>query len=150
MISLSSEMTDAKGRRARAGWVFFDGQCSFCLTWVRRFGPFLEPRGFALAPLQDPRVQVLLGLPPEQLLLEMRVLTPEGRQYGGADAFIFLARHVWWGWPLYALAKVPGMRGILRAGYRWVAARRQCASAACVPGKGGVTAGQFRDGGSRK
>ncbi len=143
-------MTDAKGRRARAGWVFFDAQCAFCIAWARRFGPVLEPRGFALAPLQDPRVQALLGLPPEQLFLEMRVLTADGRQYGGADAFIFLARHVWWAWPLYALAKVPGVRGVLRAGYRWVAARRRCASAACVAGQGAGATGHFREGGSGK
>ncbi len=141
-------MTDAKGRRARAGWVFFDGQCAFCIAWARRFGPVLDPRGFALAPLQDPRVQALLGLPLEQLLLEMRVLTADGRQYGGADAFLYLAQQVWWAWPLCALAKLPGMRGVLRAGYRWVAARRHCVSAACLPRQGAFGAGHFREGGS--
>jgi len=141
-------MTDAKGRRARAGWVFFDGQCAFCIAWARRFGPLLEPLGFALAPLQDARVQALLGLPPEQLLLEMRVLTADGRQYGGADAFLYLAQQIWWAWPLYALAKFPGMRGILRAGYRWVAARRHCTSAACLPGHSAGSAGDLRQRGS--
>ncbi len=120
-------MTDSKGRRARAGWAFFDAECAFCRAWARRFGRFLEPRGYALAPLQDPRVPELLGLPPEQLLLEMRVLTAEGKQFGGADAFVFLARQIWWAWPLYVLAQLPGMRALLRVGYRSVAARRRCA-----------------------
>ena len=131
MISLRSEITDAKGRRARAGWVFFDAQCAFCTAWARRLGPVLEPRGFALAPLQDPRVPELLSLPPDELLLEMRVLTPDGQQFGGADAFVYLARHVWWAWPLYALAKLPGVRALLRAGYRSIAARRHCKASAC-------------------
>ena len=122
-------MTDRKGRRARAGWVFFDAECAFCRAWARRFGRLLEPRGYALAPLQDPRVPEVLALPPEQLLLEMRVLTAEGKQFGGADAFVFLASQIWWAWPLYALAQLPGMRALLRAGYRWVAARRHCAGA---------------------
>ncbi len=132
MISLISEMTDSKGRRARAGWVFFDADCSFCTALARRFRRVLEPRGYGLAALQDPRVQQLLALPSGQLLLEMRVLTQEGKQIGGADAFVFLAREVWWAWPLYALAQVPGMKRILRAGYGWVAARRNCAAGACA------------------
>src|SRR5947209_4829561 len=75
MISLCSELTDSKGRRARAGWVFFDADCSFCTALARRLRRVLEPRGYAVAPLQAPRVQELLGLPPDKLLLEMRVLT---------------------------------------------------------------------------
>ncbi len=131
MISLSSEITDRKGRRARRGWLFFDADCAFCTGIARRVGCVLEPRGYGLAPLQDPRVQALLALPTDQLLLEMRVLTADGRQYGGADALIFLSREVWWAWPLYALVQIPGMRALLRAGYRWVAARRSCASGSC-------------------
>src|SRR2546425_5578958 len=79
MISLCSELTDSKGRRARAGWVFFDADCSFCTTLARRLRRVLEPRGYAVAPLQAPRVQELLGLPPDKLLVEMRVLTSGGQ-----------------------------------------------------------------------
>lgn len=140
MISLCSELTDSKGSRARAGWVFFDAECSFCAALARRFRSVLEPRGYALAPLQDPRVQELLALPPGQLLREMRVLTCAGQVIGGADAIVFLARGIWWAWPLYAVAQLPGMRAVLRAGYRWIAARRRCTSATCValaqPGRG--------------
>jgi predicted DCC family thiol-disulfide oxidoreductase YuxK len=137
MISLSSELTDSKGRRARQGWIFFDGDCSRCIALARRWGPRLEPRGFALAPLQDPRVQALLGLPREELLREMRVLAADGKQYGGADALLYLWKQVWWTWPLSALARLPGMRQVLRAGYRWVAARRNCASSSCRLGEAG-------------
>lgn len=131
MISLISEMTDAKGRRARAGWIFFDADCSFCTALARRFGGALEPRGFGLAPLQDPRVPELLALLPGQLLLELRVLTSDGKQFGGADAIVYLASCIWWAWPVYAFAKLPGMLKVLRAGYRWVATRRSCASSGC-------------------
>ncbi len=130
MISLSSELTDAKGRRAR-GWIFYDGQCRFCVALARRWARRLEPRGFDMAPLQDPRVRALLALPDEELLREMRVLTAEGKQLGGADAVVYLARHIWWTWPLYALAKLPGVKGVLRAAYRWVAARRSCVGRVC-------------------
>ena len=78
-------------------------------------------------------MQDLLALPPEQLLLEMRVLTAEGKQYAGADSIVYLARHVWWALPFYALARLPGMKVVLRAAYRWVAARRRCAAIVCPP-----------------
>jgi predicted DCC family thiol-disulfide oxidoreductase YuxK len=131
MISLCSDMTDSKGRRARAGWLFYDADCPFCVRIARRFARVLVPRGFALAPLQDPRVAGLLGLPETELLREMRLLSGEGKQYGGADAVVFVAREIWWAWPLYAVAQLPGMVPVLRAAYRWIAARRSCAAGTC-------------------
>jgi len=131
MISLISEMTDNKGRRARAGWLFFDADCRFCRTSARWLALFIEPRGFGLAPLQDPRVRTLLNLTGQQLLSEMKLLTREGRVFGGADALLALSREIWWAWPLYALALLPGIKPVLRAGYRWMAAHRSCQGAAC-------------------
>jgi len=131
MVSLSSDFTDAKGRRAPNGWIFFDADCPFCTRIARRMRPAVEPRGFGLAALQDPRAQAMLGLSGEVLLQEMRLLTSDGRQYGGADAFIEISRRVWWAWPFYALSFVPGMRSLMRAIYRKVAARRSCAAGTC-------------------
>jgi predicted DCC family thiol-disulfide oxidoreductase YuxK len=131
MISLSSEMTDAKGSRTSRGWVFFDRDCPICTSLARRFRRALEKRGFGLAGLQDPRVQALLNLPPEKLLREMRVATVEGKIYGGAEAIIFLAQQIWWAWPLYAAAKLPGVPHLLDAAYFWFADHRKCATGAC-------------------
>src|SRR5207245_5341784 len=64
----------------------------FAPPLARRLRRVLEPRGYAVAPLQAPRVQELLGLPPDKLLLEMRGLTSGGEVIGGADAIVFLAR----------------------------------------------------------
>src|SRR2546429_9425631 len=85
MISLVSEYTDGKGRHAR-GWLFFDAECQFCTRTARWIAPILEKRGMALAPLQDPRVGALLGMPREELMFEMRFLLSDGSQYGGGDA----------------------------------------------------------------
>jgi predicted DCC family thiol-disulfide oxidoreductase YuxK len=131
MISLSSEITDAKGRHASRGWVFFDRECSVCTALARRFRRPLDKRGFELAALQDPRVQALLALPPEDLLREMRVATADGEIYGGAEAIVYLARQIWWAWPLFAAAKLPGVPRILDACYRWFADQRTCASGSC-------------------
>ena len=56
----------------------------------------------------------------------------DGRQIGGADALVFLAGEVWWAWPLFGVAKLPGMIGVLRRVYRWIARHRECASGSCA------------------
>jgi predicted DCC family thiol-disulfide oxidoreductase YuxK len=130
MISLTSEFTDRKGRHAR-GWLFFDAECKFCTRTARWLAPILERRGLAMAPLQDPRVGALLGLSSVELMREMRFLLSDGRQSGGADAAVALAREIWWARPLVWLAQFPGMMGLFRDGYRWIAARRRCAATVC-------------------
>jgi predicted DCC family thiol-disulfide oxidoreductase YuxK len=130
MISLASEYTDLKGRHAR-GWLFWDAECKFCTRIARWLAPIMERRGMALAPLQDPRVAELLGLPHGDLMKEMQFLLSDGSRYGGADAAVELAREIWWAAPLVWVSKIPGMMEILRKGYRWIAAQRKCAAAQC-------------------
>jgi predicted DCC family thiol-disulfide oxidoreductase YuxK len=128
MISLASEYTDGKGRHAQ-GWLFFDAECGFCTRIARWLAPILLRRGFAVAPLQDPRVGALLGLSGEELLRELRFLLSDGTQFGGANAVVAVTREIWWAHPLAWLANVPGMMSLLHVGYRWVASTRSCAAA---------------------
>jgi len=130
MISLAREYTDGKGRHAR-GWLFFDEECGFCIRIARWLAPILRRRGFAVAPLQDPRVGALLGMSREELLKELRFLLSDGTQYGGAGAVVAMAGEIWWGRPLVWLSRVPGMASVLDAGYRWVARQRSCSAAGC-------------------
>ena len=130
MISLVSEYTDGKGRHAR-GWLFFDAECKFCTRIARWLAPILEKRGMALAPLQDPRVGALMGLPREELMREMQFLLSDGSRFVGADAAVALAHEIWWWRPLVWISKIPGMMEILRKGYRWIAGRRSCVAEAC-------------------
>lgn len=125
MISLASEMTDSKGRHAR-GWLLYDAECGFCTRTAMRLNSLLARRDLAIAPLQDPRVGALLGLPRQELLQAMRFIAGNGRHYSGAHAFIALAREFWWSHPLVWLTKIPGMMAILSAAYRQVAKRRSC------------------------
>jgi predicted DCC family thiol-disulfide oxidoreductase YuxK len=128
MISLSSELTDTKGRHAARGWIFFDRDCKICTSLARRFRHTFEKRGFGLAALQDPRVAALLALPPEQLLREMNVITGEGEIHSDAKAIVYLARQIWWAWPLFAAAQLPGAMRVFDLGYRWFADHRHCSS----------------------
>jgi predicted DCC family thiol-disulfide oxidoreductase YuxK len=130
MISLTSEFTDAKSRHAR-GWIFFDADCTFCTRIARWLVPIVEPRGIALAPLQDPRVAELLGLSGPALLYEMRFMRSDGAVFGGGDAIVAVAREIWWATPLVWLSKIPGVMDMLRAFYRKVAEKRHCKSTAC-------------------
>ena len=130
MISLAAELTDGKGRHAR-GWFFFDAECEHCKKIARRLAPILRRRGLGVAPLQDPRVGVLLGLTRDQLLREMRVVL-SGGQYGGADAVVALAREIWWARPVVWLGSFPHGRELLRRWYRALAMRRNCVALSCA------------------
>jgi predicted DCC family thiol-disulfide oxidoreductase YuxK len=131
MISLITELTDVKGKRAPRGWICLDRECATCTTLARLFRPIFEKRGFGFAALQDPRVASLLGLASEELMREMRVVTVGGT-YGGVDAIAYLASQVWWAWPVYLAAKLPGLRSAFRLGYRWFSDHRCCNSGRCV------------------
>jgi len=119
-----------------AGWVVYDGACGVCSRLARRFRPLLERRGFALVPLQAPwmssRLRFSYGIPLENLLDEMRVLTADGRALAGGDAVLFLAGRIWWARPLAALGSLPLLRALLHRGYRWFAANRHRFSRSCA------------------
>jgi predicted DCC family thiol-disulfide oxidoreductase YuxK len=132
MISLADVYTDRKSRHAR-GWLFFDADCKFCTRIARTIAPILAKRDFGVAPLQDPRVSELLGMTSQELLREIRFLHCDGRQYGGADAVLEVAKQIWWWRPLVWLSRFPGMMRTLRVGYHWVAAQRSCAAERCQP-----------------
>ena len=133
MISLSSEMTDRKGRRAR-GWLFFDAECEFCTRTARWLTGPMDRRGLAVAPLQDPRVGALLDLSQKELLSVIRFVFEDGSQYAGADAVLAVVRELWWASPLLWVAKIPGMTFAIRAGYRWIAQHRKCSAGYCTVG----------------
>lgn len=131
MISLTSEFTDGKGRHAR-GWLFFDAECDFCTRLARWLAPILARRRIGVAPLQDPRVAMLLSISRDDLMREIRLICQDGTQWGGADAAVRLSREIWWAKPLALISSLPGAMTLLRAGYRSIAARRKCGATSCA------------------
>jgi predicted DCC family thiol-disulfide oxidoreductase YuxK len=113
------------------GWVLYDGDCRMCTALARRFSPVLTRYGYALTPLQDDWVRSKLAMPEDELLKEMRVLTPEGDIIGGADSIVYLASQIWWARPFALAAKIPGAMPVLRVGYRWIAENRGCRNDRC-------------------
>jgi predicted DCC family thiol-disulfide oxidoreductase YuxK len=136
MISLTSELTESKGRRAR-GWLFFDAECEFCTRIARWLAGPMERRGLAVAPLQDPRVAALLGLSSAELLRTIRFVLADGNQYQGAAAVLAVAQELWWARPLVWMAKLPGMLAAMKAAYHWVAQHRRCRAEYCTMNRAG-------------
>jgi len=62
----------------------------------------------------------------------MKVVTGTGETIGGAAAVVYLARQVWWTWPLWAISRIPLMMPELDRGYRWMVARRYCLQGGCT------------------
>jgi predicted DCC family thiol-disulfide oxidoreductase YuxK len=128
-VSVNTEMTEY-GR----GWVFYDAECPFCRRWADRGHDVLSRRGLHLAPLQSEWVRIRLGLNEAEPPTEMKLLLTDGRLFGGADALIQIARFIWWAWPFYLLAQLPGVRPMLRVVYRYIAGNRYCLRTdACNP-----------------
>ena len=127
-ISRYAEITERKD--SFRGWVVYDAECAFCRSGARRWGKLLLRRGFRLAALQSAWARG--RLPAETLLNEMRLIEPEGRVLGGADALLQIARTFWWARPFAALAGLPVFKPALRRAYLAFARRRHCAGGACA------------------
>ena len=116
------------------GWVFYDGDCGLCTRAATRFAGLLARHQFRLAPLQAEWVRAQLGLGTEEPLAEMKLWVADARVYGGAAALVQIARRIWWAWPLFAMAHLPGGMAVLNQIYRRVAANRNCLGNVCQVG----------------
>lgn len=125
---MNTEITDTRNSGTR-GWVCYDAECALCVRWANRFRSLLEGRGFALLPLQSPTVCAALKIPRDKLLAEMRVITEDGRIFGGADALLYIARTI--SRPMFELTRIPGIRPLLRNIYRFIARNRTCNTICC-------------------
>lgn len=115
----------------KTGFVFYDADCRLC-RGLARIGEKVVGRGrFCFLPLQAPGVAGRLGLRPEELLIELQLLTADGRRFGGVDAFVEMARGRVWSRPAAMMATLPWVLPGLRRLYAWIAANRRCAEGAC-------------------
>jgi predicted DCC family thiol-disulfide oxidoreductase YuxK len=113
------------------GRVFYDGGCGICSNGVIWLRPLFDRLNLQITPLQEPGSREKLGLTPDELLRDIRLLSPEGMQHAGADAYRYVLRHIWWLFPIYLLSITPLFRQIFNATYRAIADRRYRLSATC-------------------
>jgi predicted DCC family thiol-disulfide oxidoreductase YuxK len=121
------------------GCVLYDDSCGFCRRWIPFWSITLYRRGFSIAPLQSNWVRKRLGLPEAELVEDLRLLLPDGRQVRGADVYRNVMRRIWWAWLLYLFAIMPVGRQTFDWGYRTFARNRFRFSRAC-----GLRAGSTR------
>src|SRR5205809_718623 len=100
------------------GWVLYDASCGFCSWWVPLWSGLLHRNGFAVAQLQADWVRRRLVATGDDLLQDIRILTPDGAQVRGADVYRVVMRHVWWLVPIYLLSILPLVRQAFDAAYR--------------------------------
>ena len=84
----------------RSGWILYDGGCGFCFRWVHFWREIVERRGFALKDLQSAWEDGSLKGSQQKLLDDILVLIRDGKLESGADAYLFVARQIWWAWPV--------------------------------------------------
>lgn len=101
------------------GWILYDGSCGFCYWWVHFWEAVVAKRGFALKDLQTASADGTLSIDKDRLLDDIRVLDVDRRLISGADAYLYVAKRIWWAWPFYALFSLPVLRQIMEAAYRW-------------------------------
>lgn len=113
------------------GWVLYDDMCGFCREWIPFWGPTLRKIGLNIAPLQAPWVRPRLGLSPEELVYDIRLLFVDGRHLAGAEVYRYAVQHIWWAYPLYLFSVTPGLRRLWDWGYGAFRDHRHAISKAC-------------------
>ncbi len=110
--------------RAVSGVLFFDGACGMC-TRSRDFLLKLDRTGdLETEPLQREGTAERLGIPADRLMESVRWLDSSGQVYAGAEAAnAAVSAALGTGLPLLVY-RIPGMRSLQDAVYRWVADHR--------------------------
>lgn len=107
-----------------SGTLFFDGNCGMCTRSVEFILRHNRTGELQAEPLQGPGVADRLGIPPAQLLDSGRWLDASGAVYSGAEAMnAAVSAAIGSKLPLM-LYRIPGIRFVEEAIYRWVAGHR--------------------------
>jgi len=109
---------------ARSGVLFFDGACGMCTRSRDFLLKFNRTGAVRTEPLQRPGTAERLGVPADRLMESIWWLDSSGEVYGGAEAAnAAVSAAIGTRLPLMAY-RVPGMRSLQEAIYRWVADNR--------------------------
>ena len=113
--------------------VLYDGQCNFCRSQINILRRLDGRNRLKFISLHDPEVAINYpNLTVEQLMEQMWIVTPDGKQYGGAYAVRYLTRRLPILWPVAPLLHMPLTMPIwcflyrLVAKYRYKIAGRDC------------------------
>lgn len=106
------------------GVMYFDGGCGMCTRARDALVRWDRTGNLDTAPFQRPGTAELLGIPAERLRDSVWWLDSSGAVYGGAEAFnAALSAALGTRLPT-RIYRMPGIRSLQEAAYRWVAAHR--------------------------
>lgn len=109
---------------APIGTLVFDGECGFCTRSVTMLNRLDRHGRIRRLPLQSAQARRVTGLDQARLRESVRWVTPAGECWSGAHAVnAALAAAIGTRLPLLVY-RLPGMRALQEAAYRWVSANR--------------------------
>jgi predicted DCC family thiol-disulfide oxidoreductase YuxK len=106
------------------GTLFFDGECGVCTRARNVLDRWDKHSRIHTVPLQQPGTAERLGVEPGQLLSQVWWLSADGQRCGGAEAVNAALATVFDTRIPLVLYRVPGIRQLQDATYRWVATHR--------------------------
>ena len=108
--------------------LIYDGDCGFCRRAVDLLRRWDREQRIALIPFQDHLRMAAFGIPLPALAAAMHLVLPppDGRVLAGADAVPELLRLLPGKRWLASGFRVPGVQGLARRLYAWIARRRHC------------------------
>ena len=103
----------------------YDGKCSFCTASVKTLRRLDITGQLQFLSLHDPSVSVRFpDLTYEMLMEQMWVVSPEGNNFGGANALRYLSRRLPLLYPFAIVLYIPGSLPVWKTLYRCIAQRR--------------------------
>ncbi|MBV9105936.1 MAG: lipase maturation factor family protein [Verrucomicrobia bacterium] len=109
----------------------YDGECEFCIRWVRRSQESTRPK-VDFASFQSVGERFAHDVPIECFRLAVHLIETDGSVYRGAEAVFRMLSYgsrIGSGFGLWCYQQVPGFASAARFGYRLVAGHREIASA---------------------
>jgi predicted DCC family thiol-disulfide oxidoreductase YuxK len=105
--------------------LLYDGDCGFCLTWVRRLTRWDTRHAIDYVPSRDRgKVSGLPAISDEPLDRAMHLVLPNGEVHAGARALPHILPLLPGGRLLASLLQLPGAPSLADKVYAWIAARR--------------------------
>lgn len=115
--------------------VIYDGDCGIC----NRFAAFVDDWDregrLELIKSQDPEVvRRFPEIPREDFVTSIQVVDRAGRRWEEAQGIAQILRVLPGGGGMALVLRAPGIRGLARQGYRWVARNRAALGSSCEVG----------------
>ena len=124
-IPVSENGLPAPGQSPDSSLVIYDGKCMFCTKSVKRLAKWDGGGRLSFISLHHPYVVANFPeLTMEMLLEQMYVVTPTGKQLGGAAAFRHLTCRLPRLWVLMPFLHIPFSLPLWQWGYMQIAKRR--------------------------